>query len=228
MLDTIDGREFLEVVRPALADADAAQLAQAVKVRWRQVEITRLLRHDQVDVRRVAALTLGLIGDMAATPALTRALRDDDPMVNEMAEHSLWSIWFRAGSDEANRPFQEGVALLTTNAYHEAIDCFHEAVLIDPYFAEAFNQCAIAHFFLAQWRESIEQCKRTVHIAPTHFGAIAGMGHCYAQLGELVQAKRCYQRTLEINPAMPAIEQAIARLGGLDASGEFLVDQFMD
>jgi tetratricopeptide (TPR) repeat protein len=65
---------------------------------------------------------------------------------------------------------------------------------------------------------------------PTHFGAIAGMGHCYTQLGQLDQALECYRRALEINPRMSTIARMIDRLEARqrmrnDLSGEFLVDQ---
>src|SRR2546430_1001034 len=28
--------------------------------------------------------------------------KDPDPMVNEIAEHALWAVWFRGGSEQAN------------------------------------------------------------------------------------------------------------------------------
>lgn len=225
----VDAHEFLSVARPALEAADAAMLAQVVKVRWRQVEISRLLRHEQVDVRRVAAVALGLIGDLNAAAGLTRALKDEDHQVNQMAEHGLWSIWFRSGRGKAVRPFKQGVALLAEESYESAIEQFREATRIDPQFAEAYNQCAIAQYLLSRWQSALANCGRTLRLIPMHFGAMAGMGHCYAQLGNLPRALRYYRRTLRINPHMAVIHKAIDRLEtkvcDLDASGEFLVDQ---
>ena len=34
---------------------------------------------------------------------------------------------------------------------------------------------------------------------PFHFGALAGLGHCYAHEGKLVPALRCYEQALAIN-----------------------------
>ena len=228
MSSTIEASEFLRVVRPALEAADAGMLAQAVRVRWRPGEICRLLRHPETDVRRVAAVTLGMMGDRNAVNCLVRSLRDEDALVNQMAEHALWSIWFRLCEPRAVQPFREGTTLLAGEKYKQAIEKFREAAALDPSFAEAYNQSGIAHYFVGEWEHTIHDCRRTVELMPGHFGAIAGMGHCHAQLGDLRQALRCYRWALRINPRMEAIAKAITRLRervtDLDASGEFLVD----
>src|SRR5687768_10833297 len=155
----IDGKTFLEVTRPVLESGDAHALAEAISKRWHVIELCQLLNHADVDVRRVAAVSIGFVGDMSTVPCLARSLRDSDEQVNHMAEHGLWSIWFRGGSPKAARPFREGIAMLGAESYQRAIECFREASRLDPDFAEAYNQCALAHFFLGQWSESIEDCQ---------------------------------------------------------------------
>ncbi len=210
--DPIDTQAFLEVVRQPLAAADAAALAHAVNARWTCRQVCALLKHDDVDIRRVAAVAIGMIGDKRSTNCLARALHDPDPQVNEMAEHSLWSIWFRGGSPQATEPFSEGVQALADERYPEAIKHFQRATRIDPHYAEAYNQCAIAHFFLGQWRQGIDDCIRAIDRMPVHFGAIAGMGHCYTQMGLMEKALHCYKHALRINPRLHAISIAIDRL----------------
>ena len=227
----IDAKEFLNTVRPALETADVRLLAHTLRVRWRQSQLIRLLRHDEADVRRVAAVAIGLVGDADATSSLTRALRDEDEQVNQMAEYGLWSIWFRAARPHAAKPFREGVALLTIEAHTQAIEKFREATGMDAQFSEAYNQCALAHYFLSKWKQSIANCCRTLRLVPTHFGALSGMGHCYAQLGDLPQALRCYRRALQIHPRMPAITSAVERIErqvpNLEREGGYLVDQII-
>jgi tetratricopeptide (TPR) repeat protein len=223
----IDPETFLRIVRPALQTGDAELLAHAVSVRWRASQVCRLLGHTDVDVRRVAAVALGMIGDHKSLVGLTRALRDPDEQVNEMADFALRSIWNRSGSSRAAEPFRQGVELLARDKFDEAIDKFHEATQIDPSFAEAYNQCAIAHFFVGQWRLCLADSRRTIRLIPAHFGAIAGMGHCFAEMGEFDKALRCYRRALRINPRLGAIAEAISRLeqkvSDPESSGEFLV-----
>lgn len=225
-----DGSTFLANVRPALEKGDARELARVVARGWSAEQLCGFLHSPDTDVRRVTAFALGLVGDMKVVPCLSLALRDADEQTNQMAEHGLWSIWFRSGNLKAAKPFREGVTMLGAEAYQKAIECFREATRIDPEFAEAYNQCAIAHFFLAQWDDSIEQCKLAIEVVPTHFGAICGMGHCYTQLGGLKRALECYKRALKINPRMPAIVKACERIEqrmreANDSSGMFLAGQ---
>ena len=47
---------------------------------------------------------------------------------------------------------------------------------------------------------------------PCHFGAWAGMGHCYAHLGKHDEAIRSYEKALEINPRLEGVRQGIESL----------------
>ena len=227
----INGDEFLEVVTPALEACDPAALAKALLIRWRARDVCKLLKHPNVDVRRVAAVALGMIGHKHTMACLTHALRDADGQVNQMAEHALWSIWFRMGSPEATGPFREGLAHLAADNYAQAVAAFRRAAEIDPQFAEAWNQLAIAYYFEGDYRQSVEACVRAIKLIPTHFGAIAGLGHSLAQLGDLNLALRCYRRAKRINPRMEGVQDTIARLEtkitDMSDSGYFEVDHIL-
>jgi hypothetical protein len=209
---SISGEKFLAAALPALQSCDAAALAKAVSARWSPSQVCQLLRHANVDVRRVATVTMGMIGNMGHVTCLTHALSDGDPQVNQMAEHALWSIWFRSGSPQAAQPFREGLSLLSAELYAEAKEKFLEAAAIDPFFAEAHNQCGIACYLDGDYDGSIKACKKAIKLVPLHFGAISGMGHSFAQMGELNLALRCYRRARKINPQLEGINDAINRL----------------
>jgi tetratricopeptide (TPR) repeat protein len=226
----IDAQEFLNVALPAIRTGDAEKLASAIGRRWTPADLCPLLEHGEVDVRRVVAITLGLVGDRRVLGCLINSLHDPDEQVNHMAEHGLWSIWMRLGSPQASGPFRQGVAQLTQEAYELAVASFEEAIAIDPQFAEAHNQCAIAYFLLNDFEQSIACCRRTIALINNHFGAIAGMGHGYTQLGQLRRALECYRTAIAINPHMPPVARLIARLeererGSNDSSGIFITSQ---
>lgn len=228
-LQPINVDELLKVVRPELVHGDPAALAQAVQVRWRPHQLAQLLRHSQTEVRQVAALALGLIGDSSNTNGLTRALHDDDWRVNKMAEYALWSIWFRGSDPKAADPFRKGIKFLTAELYNKALEQFRIATRIDPTFAEAFNQCALAYYCLDQWIPAIQVTRKAIALVPMHFGAFAGMGHCYTHLDDMEKAVQCYRRALRINPRMPAIANAIDQLStklqeSCNASGKHSLD----
>ncbi len=101
-----------------------------------------------MNVRRVCALILGLVGDATTVEPLAQALHDEGSRVNELGQDALWSVWFRLGTRAAARSFCEGMNLLGQNKLQAAILNFRQAIAADQNFAEAANQCAIAHFLL--------------------------------------------------------------------------------
>ena len=71
-----------------------------------------------------------------------------------------------------------------------------------------------------------------IRLVPSHFGAIAGMGHCLTELSELTKALCCYRQSLAINPRMPAISSAVDPLEHKlhvvnNSSGDFRVDTIL-
>ena len=213
---SIQPEEFVAAVKPLLEKQDLCGLLQFLKSRWQAEQIVELLKSRHCDARKVAALCLSLVGGACCLGPLAEQLKDPDPIVNEMAEHALWSIWFRSGSCEANHHLAKGAQAMERQEMPEAIRHFTRAIAIDPKFAEAYNQRAIAHYLLEHFDESIADCHRTTDLMPCHFGAWAGMGHCHAHTGRLQQALECYQKALSINPHLECLIEACEELMGQD------------
>lgn len=211
-LKQIDPEEFVASVQPLLEARDPAALLELLKSRWTREQIMRLLSCNCCDARKVAALALALVGGRCSLKELTAQLRHPDPMVNQMAEHAIWSIWFRLGTLEANHELCCGTRSLNRGDCDQAIRHFTQAIELDPTFAEAYNQRAIAKYLQERYDESLEDCGRTVELMPCHFGAWAGMGHCHAHMGRLAEAAECYDKALSINPGFTGIKQALTEL----------------
>jgi hypothetical protein len=47
---------------------------------------------------------------------------------------------------------------------------------------------------------------------PHHFGAMAGLGHCYASIGQFDQSVQAYRCVLQMQPRMAGIRQAMAHV----------------
>lgn len=212
LIESINSDEFLRVVGSAMVHATADELADRVEERWTAQQLCQLLHDESVDIRRTACMVLGLVGDDGVMACLTAALRDRDDQVSQLAEHALWSVWFRSGTCEAQCHFKRGMWSLEREDARDAVRWFHRAQRADPQFAEAYNQCAIAHYLLEEWDASFENCRRAVDLLPIHFGAWAGLGHCYAQAGNLAEAARLYRRALAVNPRMDTIACALHRI----------------
>ena len=211
-LESIDPRDFVATVHPVLESRDSAALLQVLKSRWSCSQIARLLENSSCDVRKIAALSLALVGDQCVIPLLAEQLKHPDPMVNQMCEHALWSIWFRSGTPEANHQLCRGTRSLNRKDNDHAICHFSKAIELDPTFAEAYNQRAIVKYLQERYEESREDCMRAVERMPCHFGAWSGMGHCHAAQGRFADALLCYTKALDINPHICGMDQAVSEL----------------
>lgn len=211
-LPIIESAEFVSFVRPLIAANDVHALIGSLTQRWTATQIASLMASADADARKVSALCLALVGRKCALEPLRRALQDADPCVHQMAEHAMWSIWFRAGTESANCHLVRGAMALEKRDFEEASRHFNKAIDLDPDFAEPYNQRAIAHYLQENYAESIVDCRQTIDRMPCHFGAWAGMGHCQAHLGNACKAIDCYSHALQINPRLDGIRQAIQQL----------------
>ncbi|QNN25307.1 tetratricopeptide repeat protein [Planctomycetales bacterium ZRK34] len=211
-MQQVNTEEFLRVVGPALQRCGADELARQVNQRWTPNQLCQMLHDEAADVRKVACVVLGLVGDARSLRCLTRALRDADPHINQLAEHALWSVWFRLGSSEAQKHFRRGLAAMENDQHALAVSHFRQAQLAGPTFASAYHQCAIAHYMIDEYEPAIECCRQAVELMPGHFAAYSTMGHCFAHLGQFAEAADCYRRSLAINPRMEGIATALGRI----------------
>jgi tetratricopeptide (TPR) repeat protein len=179
----IQPEEFVAAVQPLLERQDLCGLLHLLKTRWTPEQIVDLLKCRHCDARKVAALALSLVGGPCCVAPLAEQLKDADRVINEMAEHALWSIWVRSGNCEANQHVVKGAQSLEDQDLEGAVRHFTKAIEADPKFAEAYSQRAIAHCLMERWDKSMEDCRRTVELMPCHFNAWAGLGHCHAHEG---------------------------------------------
>jgi tetratricopeptide (TPR) repeat protein len=208
----IDPCAFVAAVKPLLERKDHQSLFDLCKQRWTPEQIVSLLSCDDCDARKVAALGLSLVGTKCCLPSLVERLKDPDPVVNQMAEHAIWAIWFRGGNDESNHQVCRGTLALNRKDIEHAIRHFDRAIEISPAFAEAYNQRAIAHYLTEDYKRSLCDCRRAVERMPVHFGAWAGMGHCHAHLGHMPDSLVCYEKALAINPHYEGVRQTIREI----------------
>lgn len=208
----INPEQFIQQVQPLLESSDLPGLMRCIKDHWTPTQIISLFNDSNVDARKIAALVLGFVGERASIEPLANQLRDCDPMLNRMAEHSLWSIWFRCGCTTANQELLKGSRSLDDRDFDLAIRHFSRAIQIDPTFAEAYNQRALANYLKEDFEPSIADCNKVIELMPLHFGAWAGLGHCYAHTNQIDQAINAYTRALEINPHLDCIQEALAEL----------------
>lgn len=90
----------------------------------------------------------------------------------------------------------------------------HFTALTDhaPDFAEGWNARATAYFLDGRFGPSVADIQRTLKLNERHFGALAGFGMILEALERDEDALEIYRAALAINPHLPNVVEAIARL----------------
>jgi tetratricopeptide (TPR) repeat protein len=177
-----------------------------------QETLAQKLQEGTSEQRRDAAGVLGDLGDDSAVPHLIDALKDDDEVVRELAEHSLWAIWNRSGDPKIDALLQEGIHLIQSDRLDEAITKLDEVVKGAPGFPEGYNRRATAYYLAGQHEKSIADCEEAIRRNLMHFGALSGLGYNYFKLGKPERAIRYFERALDINPNKPRIRSIVIEL----------------
>jgi tetratricopeptide (TPR) repeat protein len=181
-----------------------------VEARYMEGTLHRILRISDTATKRAAVLALGLTGTMKESNKIVAGmLRDPDRGVRQLAADALWSLWFRADTEDNNRELHRLMNLRDRRRKRSGLDAL---ITRSPNFAEAYNQRAILHFQTEEWQKSAADCERVLKLNPYHFGAAAGLGRCYMELEKQRQALRAFRHALRLNPGLEDVEEAIRSL----------------
>lgn len=202
-----------------LEDQDTAGFVRRVAHAYTQGTLRRLAEHDAPQVRRAAVFALGLLGDYESNATLGRALQDEDRTVRILAEHSIRSVWTRAGTEKQRRLLGLLIRLNSAHQFEAVLRRATELLEHAPWLAEAWNQRAIAHFSLGHYEQAVHDCHQALEINPYHFAAAAGMGQAYLELGNPEAALESFRRALRLNPDLEAVRVQVARLARLIEEG---------
>jgi tetratricopeptide (TPR) repeat protein len=201
---------LVEYYRTFLKDQDADAFGLRVAARYTEGTLARLLGGGPPESRRAAVLGLGLVGSMTSNAALAQALKDDDPTVRALAVSALWAVWFRGDTPAHNDALEAIRDQIAEGRFLQAEAAATGLIARAPHFAEAYNQRAIARYFLGRHADSAADCRATLERNPYHFGALSGLGRCYLHLEDRPAALRTFQRLLELQPHSADIRELIA------------------
>lgn len=208
-----------------------AALLVYLRNHWQTKDLVALLGCGEPDTVKTALVCLSLVGALADSPAVVRALHACDKMVAKFAEHCLWSIWLRDGEPEANAQLQQAVQLIAEERLDEALDVLDNLLECAPGLAEAYNQRAIVLFLAGEYEAAADDCRQTLKHNPHHFAAMAGLGHCHAAEGRFREAYDAYRSALEIHPrleglhrSMQTIRECLRRHASAESPPSFLPD----
>jgi len=211
-MDYAHGQEFVRQVRPILERHDGEGLVAHLSRYWPNDRLRGLLTCGNEDAEKMALVCLSLTGTMADNAVVAQMLHDEDALTASFAEHAIWSIWFRAGDDDAKLRLTRAVHLIDKGLFAKAIEVLSALLERCPTFAEAYNQRAISYFLQGDYNRAIADCRAALRLNAHHFGAMAGLGHSYASLGQLAQALEAYRCSLQLHPRLEGIRESIQQI----------------
>ncbi len=188
----------------------------AVRERYSEGTLQRLLNTTDLRTRRATVLALGLIGTIDSNAAVAAMLRDPDLLIQRFASDSLWELWFRGGTAEQNWRLQQAARQNDSLVARADLD---DLIRQAPHFAEAYNQRAIWYFKRGELTRAVEDCETVLRLNPYHFGAAAGMGQCLLKLKKPRAALRAFQQAFELNPTLEHLCDTIRQLEEATDSG---------
>jgi len=204
---------LLAVYQQYLENQDTDGFIRRVSQRYTLGTLQRVLAsHQQREVRRAAALAIGLLGDYESNHSLGRALVDGDRTVRVIAENGIRALWNRMGSDSQRQMLAVVIRLNAVQRYEEAVRRATELIEKATWFAEAWHQRAVAQFNLNRFAEAIRDCHQALEINPYHFPAATSMGQAYLELGNQVSALESFRRALRLNPDLEGVRAQVVRL----------------
>jgi len=195
-----------------LESHDSAGFVRSVSQFYTPGTLERLVQHDSPEIRRGAVLALGFLGDYRVNAALGRALQDEDRTVRSLAENSIRNVWTRDGTEKERRELDLIVRLISAQQFEAAVRRATRLLEQASWFAEVWNQRAIAYYSLGRYEEAIRDCRQALEINPYHFAAAAGMGQAYLEIGRRPAALESFRRALRLNPDLEAVRVQVARL----------------
>ncbi len=120
--------------------------------------------------------------------------------------------WSHSGSASMDLLLQRGIEAIRDGDLPRAIA--HLTALTDhaPEFAEGWNQRATAFFLMDRYGEAMSDIEQVLILEPRHFGALAGLGIMFEQMGEQQAALKALKAAQQVHPAEENVNDAVERL----------------
>jgi tetratricopeptide (TPR) repeat protein len=130
----------------------------------------------------------------------------------ERAESDIRRAWSRSGSASFDLLLKRGEDALDAGDPQAAIA--HLTALTDhaPDFPEGWNARATAFYMAGELGPAMADIAQVLRLEPRHWGALAGLGMIFADMGEKDRALAAFRASFALNPHQQDVKDAITRL----------------
>lgn len=160
----------------------------------------------------VTPLTPGAAAELTLDELFARLAEDAGSRNGQLIEAEILKRLHHSGSDTADLLLSWAVEAMEEKSYPLALDLLDQVIMLEPGFAEAWNQRATVHFMNDDYGSSLSDIRQTLAIEPRHFGALSGLGMILASMDRKEEAIRAFQRALEVNPQLDKVKESLERL----------------
>ena len=127
-------------------------------------------------------------------------------------EAAIWEHWADSGSPTVNILLERAAAAESAGETDRAIRFLNEASALAPDFAEPWNRRASLAYETEDYPGAISAIQEALKREPRHFGAYAGLGLIYEELGQERAALEAFRAALAIHPHYDAALRGVSRL----------------
>ncbi|WP_231741946.1 tetratricopeptide repeat protein [Stieleria varia] len=198
--------------RRYLASADAPQFAAEVDEHYAASTLATLLNRGEVELRRAAALSLGMLGNVNSIEPLGRALCDDDRGVRLAADDSFRALLVRAAAPLHQQQLLQVMHLNDGGEYAAALA--PTMILVDnaPRYSEAYHQLAICWHGLENYENAAAAYTACLFRCRFHYLAWQGLARCQIAMRELPAAARSLERCIDLSPDVESARMQLRAL----------------
>lgn len=127
-------------------------------------------------------------------------------------EQQIWRRWAESGSPTVDVLLERAAAAESAGDPALATEFLDQASTLAPQFAEPWNRRASLAYEQHDYSGAIEAIQQTLRREPRHFGAMAGLGLIYEELGQDRAALEAFRGALAVHPYFTAAQRGVARL----------------
>jgi len=135
-----------------------------------------------------------------------------DDTAASRVESKIWTHWADSGSPTVNILVERAAAAEGTGDTQLALRFLEQASDLAPTYAEPWNRRANLAYRAHDYSGAIAAIQETLKREPRHFGALAGLGLIYEELGQNRQALQAFRAALAIHPHYEIARQGVRRL----------------
>jgi tetratricopeptide (TPR) repeat protein len=103
--------------------------------------------------------------------------------------------------EQADVPYNEGLALAEKASYIDAMEKFREAIALDPGYADARYNLGVTLYMVKSYDKSKEELERAVELRPKNAKYLFALGNSLFHLDDIGKAASTFEAVMELDPS---------------------------